>query len=71
MKKHLFLLIFGTLLLGSCAARVSKPQATTNYIVVKKAPKNSKVVFVEGKKYYRWNGKFHRKTGRGYLVVTL
>ncbi len=52
----------------SCATSVvSKPQK----VVVVKRPAKYKVVRVKGKKYYVWNGRYHRKTRKGYVVVKL
>ncbi|WP_372793540.1 DUF6515 family protein [Lutibacter sp.] len=38
-------------------------------VVVKKLPKNHKIVFVKGQRYYTWNGKHNIKTNNGYVVV--
>lgn len=52
----------------SCATRVvNQPEK----VVVVKRPVKYKVVRIKGKKYYRWNGQYHRKTKRGYVVVKL
>ena len=72
MTMRTLLLIIGfifTLSLTSCATRVAVRPATTNVKVVKVAPKNHKVVVVKGKRYYYWNGRHHKKTSRGYVVV--
>ncbi len=51
----------------SCATRVAV--ATPNVKVVKVAPKHHKVVVIKGKRYYYWNGRHHKKTKKGYVVV--
>ncbi|WP_431108212.1 DUF6515 family protein [Winogradskyella poriferorum] len=57
-----------TLSLSSCARRVvvTQPASIT---IVKKLPKQYKVVRVKGKRYYFFNGKHYRKTRNGYVVV--
>lgn len=52
----------------SCARRVVVKQPTT-VTVVKKLPRQYKVVRVKGKRYYYFNGKHYRKTRNGYVVV--
>ena len=54
--------------LTSCATRVAVATPTT-VKVVKVAPKNHKVVVIKGKRYYFWNGRYHKKTRKGYVVV--
>lgn len=70
--KHLFLLLGFVLLLNlnSCARRVVVRQPA-NVTVVKTLPRNYKVIRINGKRYYTWNGKRYRKTRNGYVVVTL
>ena len=55
----------------SCATRVVTRPAPKTVTVVKVAPRGHKVVYVKGKKYYKWNGKHYRKTRRGYVVVRI
>ena len=72
MKKYVFILIAIVFSLSSCATRVVTPSAKqTNVVVVKKTPKNYRIVRVKGKKYYYWNGNYHRKTRAGYTVVKI
>ena len=68
-KNFLLFLFVLTFSLESCVVRqvASEP----NLVVVKKAPRNHQVVFIKKKKYYRWGGKYYRKTRRGYVVVHL
>jgi len=61
--------VFLTINLSSCATRVvSQPNSVT---IVKARPVNYKIVRVQGKHYYFWNGNHYRKTRRGYVVVRL
>jgi hypothetical protein len=52
----------------SCAPRAVRAQKT-KVVYVQKRPSNYKVVNVNGKRYYRWNGKNYRKTNKGYILV--
>jgi len=71
MKKGIIILLglFFVLNLTSCTATVRPTQSKVVY--VKHAPRQHKVVYVNGRKYYKWNGKHHRKTKRGYIVVRI
>jgi biopolymer transport protein ExbD len=51
----------------SCATHVAVK--TPSVKVVKVAPKHHKVVVVKGKRYYFWNGRYHKKTRKGYVIV--
>lgn len=70
--KHLFgiLTIIAFLSFNSCARRVVVKQPT-KVTVVKKLPRHYKIVRVNGKLYYTWNGKRYRKTRNGYVVVNI
>lgn len=52
----------------SCARRVVVKQPAT-VTVVKKLPRQYKIVRVKGKRYYFFNGRHHRKTKNGFVVV--
>ena len=70
MKKIILLILFVvTFSLESCVVRqiTSKP----NLVIVKKAPRNHQVIVIKKKKYYKWAGKYYKKTRRGYFVVRL
>ncbi|MEL6812366.1 MAG: hypothetical protein AAFP76_13630 [Bacteroidota bacterium] len=70
MKKYLFLLAMVGLMLTSCATRVvTTTPATTKVVYIKQAPRNHTVVRINGKRYYKWNGKHYRKTRRGFVFV--
>ncbi|WP_299332645.1 DUF6515 family protein [uncultured Psychroserpens sp.] len=65
-----FILIFSVccmMSLNSCATRVATRPATVT--VIKTPPKHYKIVRVNGKRYYFWNGKHYKKTRKGYVVV--
>lgn len=51
-----------------CASRVvvTQPNKVT---VVKTRPKTYKIVKVKGHRYYYFNGRYHKKTRKGYVVV--
>jgi hypothetical protein len=53
---------------SSCATRVVVKQPTS-VTVVKKLPRQYKVVRVKGKRYYFFNGKHYKKTRKGYVIV--
>ncbi|WP_299363854.1 DUF6515 family protein [Winogradskyella sp.] len=64
-----YILVFVfALSLSSCARRVvvTQPASVT---VVKKLPRQYKIVRVNGKRYYFFNGRHYRKTRNGYVVV--
>jgi hypothetical protein len=73
MKRYLLIFALGMFFFTSCATRVVTPVPATNtkVVVVKKAPRNHKVVVIKGKRYYTWNGKHYRKTSRGYVLVSI
>ena len=56
--------------LNSCGQRVVVRQPS-NVTVVKALPKHYTVKRVKGTRYYYWNGRYHRKTARGYVVVNI
>lgn len=71
MKNLLILLgLIFFLSLNSCARRVILRQPA-NVTVVNKLPRNHKVVRINGKRYYVWNGKRYRKTKNGYVIVNI
>ena len=70
--KKLVLIMFGCalLLMGNSCVVHTRPVAT-NTVIIKKAPRNHKVVVVKGTRYYTWGGKHYKKTRRGYVVVRI
>ncbi len=52
----------------SCATNVIE-NPSSSVKVVKVAPNQHKVVIIKGKRYYYWNGRYHKRTKRGYVVV--
>jgi len=71
MKFYLILSIIAVMTFSSCAIRVVAPAPQKKVVVIKTPPPNHKVVVFKGKKYYRWNGKYHRKTANGYVAINL
>jgi len=63
--------MFGLFLVSSCARRVVYVKEPQQTVVIKKVSRNHKIVVVKGKRYYFWNGKYHRKTSRGYVVTRI
>jgi hypothetical protein len=59
--------LFFSFTLTSCVSTVRV--TPNNIIVVKRLPRIHKVVYIKGHRYYKWNGVYHRKTARGYVVV--
>lgn len=72
MMKNLLILLglIFFLSLNSCARRVVLRQPA-NVTVVNKLPRNHKVVRINGKRYYVWNGKRYSKTKNGYVIVNI
>lgn len=69
MRYLVYTLVFVfALSFSSCASRVVVKQPAT-VTVVKKLPRQYKVVRVKGKRYYFFNGKHYRKTRNGYVMV--
>lgn len=56
---------------NSCARRVVVKEPATTVTVVKKLPRQYKVVRVKGNRYYYFNGRHYKKTRRGYVVVKI
>lgn len=69
MRKLLLILGFiFTLSLTSCATRVVTTPAE---VTVVKRPTKYKIVKVRGNRYYVWNGRYHKKTRKGYVIVRI
>ncbi|MDY7396538.1 DUF6515 family protein [Aureibaculum sp. 2210JD6-5] len=71
MKNLIIILLISILSIfsTSCVTTVRPAQVHTKTVVVKKAPKHHKVVYVKGYRYYTWGGKYYKKTRKGYIVV--
>jgi uncharacterized membrane protein (UPF0127 family) len=54
--------------LTSCVTAV-RTTPTHRVVVVKKLPRVHKVIYIKGQRYYKWNGVYHRKISRGFVVV--
>lgn len=65
--RYFLIILIGSFILStatSCRARAVRttPKAKTVYV-------NYKIVRVNGKRYYKWNGKTYRKTRKGYIIL--
>ncbi len=60
-----------TVISTSCVTRVQRKPVHKTTTVIRVAPKGHKVIYVKGKKYYKWNNKHYRNTKRGFVVVRL
>ncbi len=71
MKNLLTILLGFTLLIlsSSCISTARPSYIESRTVIVKKVPKNHKVVYVKGHKYYVWGGKQYKQTRKGFLVV--
>jgi len=70
MKKFV-LILFGSamLLLGNSCVVHTRPATQSRTVIIKKAPRNHKIVVIKGKRYYTWGGKHYKKTRKGYVVT--
>lgn len=71
MRSLLYMLCFmGFISLNACARRVvvKHPNKIT---VVKVLPKQHKIVRVNGKRYFFWNGRHYRKVRNDYVLINL
>ena len=59
------------LFLQSCVVHTRPVVHHPKKIVYVKAPKKHKIIVVKGKRYHYWNGRYHRKTKKGFVVVKL
>ncbi len=64
---YVVLLFIFSFSISSCVTTVRA--IPSKVVVVKKLPKTHKIVYVNGLRYYKWNGKHYRKTNRGYVIV--
>ena len=69
MKKIAALLF--VLLFSTSACVVKKVVRKPSIVVIKRAPRNYQIVTVKNKRYYKWGGKYYRKTKRGYVIVRM
>ena len=68
MKRLVFILLFASFALQSCAPRVVE-RNRGKVVIVKKAPRNHRVVVIKNKRYYTWGGNYYRRTSRGFVLV--
>lgn len=71
MKSYLWILFLIGCLTTSCSRRVVYTQPTQKTVVITKAPRNSRIVVVKGRRYHYWGGRYYQKTRRGYVVVKI
>ena len=69
MKRYLFLIVVVPISFSSCTTKVVSTAPSNKVVVLKKVPRNHKVIVINGKKYYRWNDNYYRKTSQGYVIV--
>ena len=70
--KNLLTILFAIalfILSTSCVTRVRPAHVHSRTVIVKKAPKQHKVVYIKGHKYYSWGGKYYKKTRNGFVFV--
>ena len=70
MKKIIFVVLLGSLIMQSCSVRVVE-RNRGNVVVVKKAPRKHRVVVIKNQRYYTWGGNYYRKTARGFVLVKI
>ena len=69
MRTLLLILVFiFSLSFTSCVVHT---RATPTKVIVVKRPTKYKVISVKGSRYYVWNGRYHKKTKKGYVVVRI
>jgi len=69
MKRVVLMMLFVAFTLQSCAPRIVERKGRV--VIVKKAPRNHRVVVVKNQRYYTWGGNYYRKTSRGFVLVRL
>jgi len=70
MKRLVIILALITFSLQSCSPSVIR-RNKVDVAVVKKAPRNHRVVVIKKKRYYTWGGNYYRKTSRGFILVSV
>ncbi len=63
------LLLMSLLFMSSCVVHTHPRPVKTRVVYVQKPPKHHRIVVVKGKRYYYWDGKYYRKTPKGFVVV--
>lgn len=67
MKKIIFVVLLGSLIMQSCSVRVVE-RNRGNVVVVKKAPRKHRVVVIKKKRYYTWGGKLLQKNCKRFCA---
>lgn len=68
MKRLILIVLFAAFALQSCAPRVIE-RNRGRVVVVKKAPRNHRIVVIKKQRYYTWGGNYYRKTSKGFVLV--
>lgn len=68
---RLFFVVLITMVFSVTSCVTSVRTTPSKVVVVKKLPRTQKVIYVNGQRYYKWNGNHYRKTNNGYVVVRL
>ena len=73
MKSFFYIIIIGSLIsISSCSSRIVANKPTSKKVtVIKTPPRTHKIVYIKGKRYYKWNGRHYKKTKRGYIIVKI
>ncbi|RPD96433.1 hypothetical protein EGM88_08675 [Aureibaculum marinum] len=70
MKKAQTIVLGLIILLFSNSCTTTVRPSHTKTLIIKRAPQYKKVVYVKGRKYYTWGGKYYKKTKRGYVFIS-
>lgn len=70
MKKIVAILLLLGFSLQACAPRIVH-RNKKRIVMVKKAPRNSRIVIIRNKKYITWGGNYYKRTSQGYVLVNI
>ena len=68
MRKLILILLLASFVFQACAPRIVE-RNRGRVVIVKRDPRNHKVVVIKKKRYYTWGGKYYRKTSKGFVLV--
>jgi len=71
MKNYVWIFLVFAFLTTSCSRRVVYTQPAQKTVVITKAPRNSKIVVVNGRRYHFWGGRYYQRTRRGFVVAKI
>tara|TARA_R110002073_G_scaffold279026_1_gene443093 strand:+ start:372128 stop:372346 length:219 start_codon:yes stop_codon:yes gene_type:complete len=70
MKRSIIIALVSIILSITATSCVTTVRPTHSKVVlIKKAPRDHKVVVIKGKRYYTWGGKHYVRTRRGFVFV--